>query len=221
MSVNLYRRWGKRIFDLALTVPSLIVLALLIVMIAVIVHRKLGSPVLFSQQRPGLNSEPFNIYKFRTMTDDRDPNGILLPDSERLTPFGKLLRTTGLDELPGLLNIIKGDMSLVGPRPLLMKYLPYYTEDERIRHSVRPGLTGLAQVSGGMELPWNQYLELDVKYVQRMSLWLDLLIIVKTIPSILKRKDVVPTGPGYRPLHIERSPEKDTGDIPNTGGHDD
>ena len=221
MSVNLYRRWGKRIFDLALTIPILIISAPLIVIIAVIVHQKLGSPVLFSQQRPGLNSEPFTIYKIRTMTDDRDPNGMPLPDSERLTPFGKFLRITSLDELPELLNIIKGDMSLVGPRPLFMEYLPDYTENERIRHSVRPGLTGLSQITGGRELPWNQSLELDVKYVQRMSLWLDLLIIVKTIPSILKRKDVGPTGTRYPPLHIERSLERETGDIRITGGHDD
>jgi sugar transferase EpsL len=221
MSVNLYQRWGKRLFDLALTLPIMIISAPLMAIIAFIVRLELGSPVLFSQQRPGLNSKPFNIYKFRSMTDDRDANGMLLPDPERLTPFGKFLRITSLDELPGLLNVIKGDMSMVGPRPLLMKYLPYYTENEKIRHSVRPGLTGLAQVSGGTELPWNQSLELDVKYVQHMSLWLDLLIIVRTIPSILKRKDVVPTGPGYLPLHIERSLESETGDIPITGGQDD
>jgi lipopolysaccharide/colanic/teichoic acid biosynthesis glycosyltransferase len=221
MSVNLYQRWGKRLFDLALTLPIMIISAPLMAIIAFIVRLELGSPVLFSQQRPGLNSKPFNIYKFRSMTDDRDPNGMLLPDPERLTPFGKFLRITSLDELPGLLNVIKGDMSMVGPRPLLMKYLPYYTENEKIRHSVRPGLTGLAQVSGGTELPWNQSLELDVKYVQRMSLWLDLLIIVKTIPSILKRKDVGPTGTRYPPLHIERSLERETGDIRITGGHDD
>lgn len=152
------------------------------------------------------------------MTDDRDPNGILLPDSERLTPFGKFLRITSLDELPELLNIIKGDMSLVGPRPLFMEYLPYYTKNERIRHSVRPGLTGLSQITGGRELPWNQSLELDVKYVESMSLWLDLLIIVKTIPAILKREDIVPMGTCYPPLHIERSLEREAGDIRITGG---
>lgn len=205
MPVDVYRRWGKRLFDLAFTIPSLIISAPFMVIIAVLVRQKLGSPVLFSQQRPGLDSKPFNIYKFRTMTDDRAADGMLLPDPERLTELGRFLRITSLDELPELFNIIKGDMSLVGPRPLFMEYLPYYTEIERMRHSVRPGLTGLAQISGRNEVPWNQRLEYDVKYVHNMSLWLDLQIIIKTIPRILKREDIVPTGQSYLNLNLERS----------------
>lgn len=158
---------------------------------AILVRYKLGSPVLFKQQRPGLHGKPFYLYKFRTMTEERDENGELLPDHLRLTPFGKFLRKFSLDELPQLYNILKGDMSFVGPRPLLMKYLPYYTDREKKRHNVRPGITGLAQVSGRNNLGWDERLELDVKYVENYSFWLDIKIIFLTIKKVLKSEDVV------------------------------
>jgi sugar transferase EpsL len=158
---------------------------------AILVRYKLGYPVIFKQQRPGLHGKPFYLYKFRTMTDERDENGELLPDHLRLTPFGQFLRKFSLDELPQLYNILKGDMSFVGPRPLLMKYLPYYTDREKKRHNVRPGITGLAQVSGRNNLDWDERLELDVKYVENYSFWLDLKIIFLTIKKVLKSEDVV------------------------------
>lgn len=161
------------------------------VVTAILVRWKLGSPVLFKQQRPGLHGKPFYLYKFRTMTDERDEKGELLPDHVRLTPFGQFLRKFSLDELPQLYNILKGDMSFVGPRPLLMKYLPYYTDREKKRHNVRPGITGLAQVSGRNNLGWDERLELDVKYVENYSFWLDLKIIFLTIKKVLKSEDVV------------------------------
>jgi sugar transferase EpsL len=158
---------------------------------AILVRYKLGYPVIFKQQRPGLHGKPFYLYKFRTMTEERDENGELLPDHLRLTPFGQFLRKFSLDELPQLYNILKGDMSFVGPRPLLMKYLPYYTDREKKRHNVRPGITGLAQVSGRNNLDWDERLELDVKYVENYSFWLDLKIIFLTIKKVLKSEDVV------------------------------
>lgn len=158
--------------------------------IAILVRIKLGTPVIFKQQRPGKNEKIFTLYKFRTMTDKKDENGNLLPDSERLTKFGKLLRSTSLDELPELINILKGDMAIVGPRPLLVKYLPYYTEEEKHRHDVRPGLTGLAQICGRNNLDWNERFEMDLKYVNSVSFKEDLIIIFKTISSVLKHNDI-------------------------------
>ena len=162
---GIYARYIKRPMDFILSLIALIVLSPVLLVTALLVKIKLGSPVIFKQQRPGLNEKIFTMYKFRTMTDERDENGELLPDSVRLTRFGKFLRSTSLDELPELFNILKGDMSIVGPRPLLVEYLPHYTEEEQMRHSVRPGVTGLAQVNGRNNLRWDR-LQKDVEYVK-------------------------------------------------------
>ena len=161
------------------------------IIIAILVKINLGSPVIFTQERPGKGEQIFKLYKFRTMTDAKDKNGNQLSDEERLTKFGKWLRSTSLDELPEAFNLINGTLSICGPRPLLVKYLPYYTEKERLRHSVRPGLTGLAQINGRNNLEWNQRLELDVKYVEKVTLLNDLWIIVITIMNVIKKKDIV------------------------------
>ena len=186
----MYAKYIKRTLDLILSLMVLIILIPLMSIIYILVKIKLGSPVIFKQQRPGKDEKIFTLYKFRTMTDNKDENGNLLPDSERLTKFGKLLRSTSLDELPELINIIKGDMAIVGPRPLLVKYLPYYTEEEKHRHDVRPGLTGLAQICGRNNLDWNERFEMDLKYVNSISFKEDLIIIFKTISSVLKHNDI-------------------------------
>jgi lipopolysaccharide/colanic/teichoic acid biosynthesis glycosyltransferase len=186
-----YRRSGKRVLDLVLTIPACIVWSPILAVIALLVYAKLGRPVLFWQERPGLYGKPFTICKFRTMLDARDAVGCLLPDSQRLTRLGRFLRRTSLDELPELWNVLKGDMSLVGPRPLLMEYMAFYTERENRRHLVRPGMTGLAQISGRNWLPWDERLELDVQYVESVSFELDAYILLKTIWSVLSRRDVI------------------------------
>lgn len=185
-----YFSGGKRVFDLALTIPAVIILLPLFAVIAGLIIIKLGKPVLFRQTRPGMNEETFAILKFRTMTNARDKDGKLLPDAQRLTAFGAFLRKTSVDELPELINVLKGDMSLVGPRPLLTMYLPYYTDRERTRHTVRPGITGLAQVSGRNYLQWDERLEMDAVYVEKMSLWLDVKIMFQTLLQVLRTKDV-------------------------------
>ena len=177
---GIYRRLFKRPMDFILSLMAIIVLSPVLIIVGVLVRFKLGSPVLFKQKRPGLNEKIFTMYKFRTMTDEKDENGELLPDSVRLTKFGRMLRSTSLDELPELFNILKGDMSIVGPRPLLERYLPYYTETEKLRHTVRPGLSGLAQINGRNNLGWDSRLGLDVEYVQEITFFLDLNIILKT-----------------------------------------
>jgi len=166
------------------------VLAPFLLVLALLVRLKLGAPVLFRQQRPGLHGKPFTLYKFRTMTDARDALGHFLPDAQRLTAFGRFLRSSSLDELPELLNVLTGDMSLVGPRPLLVEYLPYYTKRESRRFEVRPGITGWAQIQGRNNLPWNERLELDVWYVENKSVTLDLKILWKTLKKVMKREDV-------------------------------
>jgi len=185
-----YSRYGKRVLDLTLTIPALILLAPLMLIIALVVRVALGAPVLFRQVRPGLHGKPFTLYKFRTMTDARDAQGNLLPDSARLTPFGRFLRSTSLDELPELWNVIKGDMSLVGPRPLLMKYLDRYTPEQARRHEVKPGLTGWAQINGRNALTWEDKFKLDIWYVDHLSLALDLKILVLTLVKVLKREGI-------------------------------
>lgn len=182
---------GKRGIDFVCTLVGLLLLTPLLGATALLVRIAIGTPILFRQQRPGLNGKPFNILKFRTMTDATDANGELLPDEERLTPVGRFLRRTSLDEFPELVNVLRGDMSLVGPRPLLTEYLPYYTEREQLRHSVRPGITGLAQISGRNNLSWDERLELDVWYVEHCSLLLDLRILLTTLLSVLSAKNVV------------------------------
>ena len=190
----MYGRYGKRLFDLAVAIVALIVLAPVMLLIVLLVRLKLGKPMLFLQQRPGLYGKLFTIYKFRTMTDDRDKHGNLPPDAERLTSFGRFLRSTSLDELPEFLNVLKGDMSLVGPRPLLARYLERYSPEQMRRHEVRPGITGWAQVNGRNAITWEQKLAFDVWYVDHVSLWLDLKIIALTGWMILKREGISQPG---------------------------
>jgi len=189
---GIYRRFIKRPMDFILTLIAIIVLSIIPVfpIVAILVKVKLGSPVLFKQKRPGLNEEIFIMYKFRTMTDQRDENGELLPDRVRLTKFGKFLRSTSLDELPELFNILKGDMSIVGPRPLLVQYLSLYNERQKRRHEVRPGLSGLAQVSGRNAISWEDKFEFDVKYVDSMSFIKDCRIIFSTIKKVFVREGI-------------------------------
>lgn len=183
----MYKKWFKRWLDFLLSLCGIVVLSPILLVLAALVRVKLGSPVLFHQERPGRHEKIFKLYKFRSMTDERDAEGKLLPDEVRLTRFGKLLRSTSLDELPELFNILKGDMSLIGPRPLLVRYLPYYTEEERHRHDVRPGLTGLAQVNGRNALGWEDRFRYDLEYVNHISFGLDLKIIGMTVGKVLKR----------------------------------
>jgi lipopolysaccharide/colanic/teichoic acid biosynthesis glycosyltransferase len=185
-----YLSCGKRIFDLTFAVLVLIVVSPILVIIALLVRTQLGSPVLFRQMRPGLQGKPFAILKFRTMTDELDKAGKQLPDAERLTRLGAFLRKTSMDELPELINVLKGEVSIVGPRPLFTEYLPYYTDRERLRHTVRPGITGLSQVSGRNYLQWDERLEMDVIYVEETSFFLDMKIIFRTFFQVLKAKDV-------------------------------
>lgn len=186
-----YHRYGKRMMDIILSGIGLIVLSPIMIIVALLVKFKLGSPIIFKQKRPGLNEKIFTMYKFRTMTDKKDASGELLPDSIRLTKFGKLLRSTSLDELPELFNILKGDMSIVGPRPLLVRYLPYYTKEERKRSEVRPGVTGLSQVSGRNSLTWSDRFKIDLSYIEKLSFSLDIKIILDTILVVFKRKDIL------------------------------
>ena len=181
----------KRALDVVAALAGLLLFSPFLLVIAVLVRIRLGTPVLFRQQRPGLHKKPFHILKFRTMTDKRDEAGNLLLDADRLTPFGRLLRRTSLDELPELINVLRGDMSLVGPRPLLMRYLPFYSERERLRHSVRPGITGWAQINGRNCLSWDDRLALDVWYVEYRSLMLDIRIIFRTIATVFRREGLV------------------------------
>lgn len=180
----------KRPMDFLLSIIALIVLSPVMLIVAILVKIKLGGPVLFKQERPGKNEKIFKMYKFRSMTQEKDEQGRLLPDDKRLTKFGKILRSTSLDELPGLFNILKGDMSIVGPRPLLVRYLPRYNEEQRKRHLVRPGLTGLAQVNGRNAITWEERFNFDIKYVEKVTFLKDLSIIIKTFFKVIRRKDV-------------------------------
>lgn len=187
----MYKRYMKRCLDFILSLCGIIVLSPVLVILAVLVRVKLGSPILFHQERPGKDEKIFTLCKFRTMTDARDEKGELLPDSVRLTKFGKFLRAASLDELPELFNILKGDMSIIGPRPLLVSYLPYYTERERLRHSVRPGLTGLAQVSGRNFLDWDKRFQKDVEYVEHLTFGMDLKVLWLTVQTVLGHTEEV------------------------------
>ena len=184
----------KRLFDLTAAALGLLALALPLLALIALVRIKLGRPVFFRQTRPGLHGQPFQMVKLRTMTDARGPDGALLPDAERLTPFGRFLRASSLDELPELWNVLKGDMSLVGPRPLLMEYLPLYTPEQARRHEVRPGITGWAQVNGRNALSWEEKFALDVWYVDHQSLWLDIRILWMTAVKVLRRQDISAPG---------------------------
>lgn len=187
----MYKKYIKRCLDFLLSLCGIIVLSPVLIVLAVLVRAKLGSPILFQQERPGKDEKIFTLCKFRTMTDARDEKGELLPDAVRLTKFGKFLRATSLDELPELFNILKGDMSVIGPRPLLVSYLPYYTERERLRHSVRPGLTGLAQVSGRNFLDWDRRFQKDVEYVEHLTFGMDLKVLWMTMQTVLGHTDEV------------------------------
>ena len=187
---GIYERLLKRPFDIICSGLALIVLSPIIGVTALLVRIKLGSPVLFTQNRPGKDEKIFKLYKFRSMTDARDDQGQLLPDEVRLTSFGKTLRSTSLDELPSLINIIRGDMSIVGPRPLLVKYLPLYNERQHHRHDVRPGLTGYAQSHGRNTVSWEDKFEMDVYYTEHVSFWMDVSIILQTVKSVLLREGI-------------------------------
>ena len=186
----MYKRFVKRCLDFLLSLAALIILSPVLLLVAILVRCKLGSPILFKQKRPGLHEKIFCMYKFRTMTDAKDADGNLLTDEMRLTKFGKLLRSTSLDELPELFNILKGDMAIVGPRPLLVQYLPRYNERQHHRHDVRPGFTGLAQVNGRNSISWQEKFEWDVRYVENVSFLMDLRIIAKTVKVVLKRDGI-------------------------------
>ena len=186
----MYKRFVKRCLDFLLSLAALIILSPVLLLVAILVRCKLGSPILFKQERPGLHEKIFCMYKFRTMTDAKDADGNLLPDEVRLTKFGKLLRSTSLDELPELFNILKGDMAIVGPRPLLVQYLPRYNERQHHRHDVRPGFTGLAQVNGRNSISWQEKFEWDGRYVENVSFLMDLRIIAKTVKVVLKRDGI-------------------------------
>ena len=186
----IYQKYVKRILDITLSGAAIIVLSPVMGVTAILVKKKLGSPVIFKQKRPGKDEKIFAMYKFRTMTDERDEKGELLPDSLRLTKFGKMLRSTSLDELPELFNIFKGDMSVVGPRPLLVQYLPLYNEKQKRRHDVRPGLSGLAQVNGRNAITWDEKFNYDVEYVEKVSFALDVRIVIKTMIKAFKREDI-------------------------------
>ena len=187
----MYNDFGKRFFDFIFSLMFIILFFWLYLLLFIAVKHNLGSPVFFRQVRPGKNETLFNLYKFRTMSDKKDDKGNLLPDCDRVTKLGSWLRNTSLDELPQMFNILKGDMSFIGPRPLLVRYLPYYNEKERLRHSVRPGLSGLSQVNGRNNLDWETRFSYDIQYAQNISLSLDLEIFFKTIYKVLNKKDVV------------------------------
>ena len=187
----MYKHFFKRLFDIVLSLLVIVLFSWLYIILAVLVRIKLGSPIIFKQQRPGKDEKIFGMYKFRSMTDEKDENGNLLPDEVRLTSFGKKLRATSLDELPEFFNILKGDMSFIGPRPLLVKYLPYYNERERLRHSVRPGLTGYAQAHGRNAISWEKKFEYDIYYVEHLTFLTDVKVIIDTIKTVLSHDGVV------------------------------
>ncbi len=186
----MYRRYFKRPMDFILSLLAIIFLTPILLIVTFLVRTRLGSPVIFKQKRPGLNEKIFTMYKFRTMTDERYDNGDLLPDSVRLTSFGKKLRASSLDELPELFNILKGDMSIIGPRPLLVEYLPLYNEHQKRRHEVRPGLSGLAQIGGRNAIEWEDKFDLDIKYVDNISFFGDWNIIITTLKKVLIREGI-------------------------------
>lgn len=187
---SFYDKYIKRSIDFIVALFAVIILSPILIVIAILVRIKLGSPVIFKQDRPGLNEKTFTMYKFRTMTDERNSRGDLLPDKIRLTKFGKVLRSTSLDELPELFNILRGDMAIVGPRPLLVRYLPLYNEEQRKRHLVRPGITGYAQVNGRNSLSWDEKFALDSEYITQIGVKLDFIVIIKTILVVFQRQGI-------------------------------
>lgn len=212
----MYQKYIKRLLDIIISLIALLVLSPVMLIVAILVRIKLGSPVIFKQERPGKNEKIFKLYKFRSMSDKKDENGKLLPDSERLTKFGKILRSTSLDEIPEFVNILKGEMSLIGPRPLAVCYLPYYNEKEKHRHDVRPGLTGLAQINGRNALNWDDRFAYDIEYVENITFINDMKILFKTVLKVIKRDDVIVCGTGktidfdeYRKAQLEDNKKKE------------
>jgi sugar transferase EpsL len=203
----MYSKFGKRSIDLIASALGLLLISPIILILAILIRLKLGSPIIFSQERPGYQGKSFMMSKFRTMTDERAENGELLPDGDRLTPFGKFLRSASLDELPGLLNVLNGEMSLVGPRPLLVSYLDKYTPEQARRHDVKPGITGWAQVNGRNAISWEQKFKLDVWYVDNQSLILDLKILLMTIKKVVVREGISQANQATMTL-FEGSPEE-------------
>ncbi len=189
----MYTHFIKRLLDITFVSIGVIIISPILLITAILVRTKLGSPILFRQERPGYQGKTFMMYKFRTMTDDLDSNGNLLPDRDRLTPFGKLLRSTSLDELPELFNVLKGDMSLIGPRPLLTRYLERYTPEQARRHQAKPGITGWAQINGRNAISWEEKFKLDTWYIDNISFWLDCKILLLTFSKVLKRSDISQT----------------------------
>jgi lipopolysaccharide/colanic/teichoic acid biosynthesis glycosyltransferase len=194
-----YLRYAKRPFDLLLAIPASIILSPILLLVAAVVRFRLGSPILFRQQRPGLHGQPFTIIKFRTMTDARDAQGDLLPENERMTSVGRFLRSSSLDELPELWNVVRGEMSWVGPRPLLMEYLKFYSPEQARRHQVRPGITGWAQVNGRNAISWDDRFQLDVWYVDHLSFAVDMRILYLTVVNVLTRRGISPPGQEIMP----------------------
>ncbi len=190
----MYRRWGKRAIDILGAGLAVVLLSPVLLVSALVVAVRLGRPVLFKQKRAGYGSRPFNVLKFRSMTDARDPDGALRPDSERLTPLGVFLRESSIDELPSLLNVLKGEMSLIGPRPFIYDYVELYTPEQARRHDVRPGITGWAQVNGRNALSWEEKFRLDVWYVDNVSLWLDIKIVFLTLKKLIRRDGISAPG---------------------------
>ena len=206
----MYKNFFKRILDFCISLLALICLSPILLVVTIWLHfANKGAGAFFLQERPGKDAKIFKIIKFKTMTDERDADGNLLPDAQRLTKVGKIVRSTSIDELPQLINVLKGDMAFIGPRPLLVQYLPYYTEREKLRHSVRPGISGWAQVNGRNNLPWDERLELDAWYAENLSFSLDCKVIIKTIKNVINRKDIVVIpGTKFRPLNVERDENK-------------
>lgn len=203
---GLYEKYVKRPLDCLLASGALVVFSPILLTTSLLVKKKLGSPVLFTQDRPGKDGKIFKLYKFRTMTDERDKNGELLPDADRLTSFGKKLRSTSVDELPELINIAEGDMAVIGPRPLLVRYLPFYSKNEIHRHDVRPGLTGLAQVQGRNYLNWEDRFNIDLQYTKNITFVNDIKILMSTVKNVFERKDImdIPSDVSFKDLDVER-----------------
>ncbi len=206
----MYKRFFKRFLDFLIALIALICLSPVLLVVTIWLHfANKGAGAFFLQERPGKDAKIFKIIKFKTMTDERDADGKLLPDAQRLTKVGRFVRSTSIDELPQLLNVLKGDMAFIGPRPLLVQYLPYYTEREKLRHTVRPGISGWAQVNGRNNLPWNERLELDAWYAEHLSFAVDCKVVYVTIKNVLSRKDIVVIpGQKFHPLNVERDANK-------------
>lgn len=200
-----YNRYVKRFLDISVCLIGLLLFGWVFAFVALLVRINMGGPVLYKSERMGRDEKPFEIYKFRSMTNEMDENGVLLPGPQRLTKFGRFLRSTSMDELPSLFNIIKGDLSIVGPRPLLMKYQPYFYENERVRHNVRPGLTGWAQVNGRNNVTWERKFQLDLEYIEKMSLLFDIKILFLTVYKVLKRSDIIENQQETQSLYIVRA----------------